>query len=147
MRKILNMNIGNKKTNPKKASYVTKSQLQKSVSSLFMAFKLKETGQITENYVEFENFIPSITLNMSLIYKGKAPNNFDVQHWYNSSHYTKQLDISRLMNKVALDHHFICYLSQLSKTRSKRDRYIIVNPILSEDPNIIGYFFHFEYTW
>lgn len=131
------MNIKSKKK--QKPTYVTQNQLQRSISSLKMAFTLRETGQMTENCVIFDNIQPGVTLKMSLIYKNEAPYNFDVRHWYDSSHYFKQLALSNLMNKLAPNNRQSLYQPKSSQ------KFVTSDPIPGENPYIIGYFVQYIY--
>lgn len=133
-----------KNNNMNKTSYVTIGQLRTSPSSYSIGSTLMVTGQLTENYVEFANFIPGITLYMSLIYKYQAPNNLDVQEWYENKPYHLKLKISNLMHKLALDQNFLIHFLN-NRTTNRQVRLRTTDPVNGEHSDIIGYYFRYEY--
>ena len=127
---------------------VTERELRASKGSMFMGMKLMKTGQLTENSVIFDDFygIPGFNVHLSLIYRDKAPIDFDVMEWYNTRPLFLQERISDLMyqvtfsNKMAIEDFF-------NQERGYKMIRCITSDIVEGDSrNLIGYLFNIEYN-
>ena len=127
---------------------VSKAEIQKSQSSLTIATKAKQSGQLTENSSIFDLKIAGkdcgISVSLGLIFNKKVNSNFDVVNWYNSKSDVMKQRISDLMHKVAFDRNFVnTWLTQDSGT--SMFRCITSDPVKNDDKNILGYLFEITY--
>lgn len=126
---------------------VTERELRVSKSSMIMGLKLMKTGQLTENSVIFDDFLgmPGICVHLSLIYRDKAPIDFDVMDWYNTRPLFLQERISDLMIDITCNKKVIeDFLA--SKSGKKMVRCITSDIVEGDSKKLIGYLFNIEYN-
>ena len=127
---------------------VTERELRASKASMVMGMRLMKTGQLTENSVIFDDFlgIPGFCVNLSLIYRDKAPIDFDVMDWYNTRPVFLQERISELMFDVTFSNKNAIEQFLASKSGHKMVRCISSDIVEGDSKKLIGYFFNIEYN-
>lgn len=127
---------------------VTEGELRASKASMVMGLRLMKTGQLTENSVIFDDFlgIPGFCVNLSLIYRDKAPIDFDVMDWYNTRPVFLQERLSELMFDVTFSNKKAIEEFLASQSGHKMVRCISSDIVEGDSKKLIGYFFYIEYN-
>jgi hypothetical protein len=140
------MSIFTKNRIRKSVRKVTEKELRASKSTFMMTSKLIRTGQLTENSVIFDDIVKGsgINVHLSLIFRDKAPVEFNVLSWYRGlSDVMKERVSSLMLNIVFNEEKMEFFLKSESGTRLVRC--ITSDVVTGENRNLIGYLFNIEY--
>ena len=123
---------------------ISKSELQKSKSSMMIVDKGLLLGQITENTAifKFNESQYDVEIQMSLIAKGRIRKDFSVVDWYNNQPYSKKDTYSKLFHSQIAEtirQHKNSYTERLG-------RILTIDTIPGESKNLIGYVFSITST-
>lgn len=126
---------------------VTEKELRASKSTIQITSKLIRSGQLTSNSVIFDDIVKSSGCNvhLSLIYRDKAPIEFDVLSWYKGKSYTMKERISELMLGIVFNEERVKHFLE-QEAGMRMVRHITSDVVTGEDKNLIGYLFNIEYN-
>ena len=125
---------------------VTEKELRASKSTFMMTSKLIGTGQLTENSVIFDDIVKGseINVHLSLIFRDKAPVEFNVLSWYRGLSDVMKERVSSLMLSIVFNEEKMEFFLK-SETGTRMVRGITSDVVTGENRNLIGYLFNIEY--
>jgi len=124
---------------------VTKKDIQKSTSSLYLASKAKTSGQLTENSAifQFNTESANIEVSLGLIFNKPISPDYDVLGWYNAKSDVMKIRISDLMKDITFNESG---MAAISNNAQATQRIMTADPVKNENPNILAYLFEITYT-
>ena len=130
----------------KSVKKITEKELRASKSTLIMTSKLIRTGQLTENSVIFDDIVKGsgINVHLSLIFRDKAPVEFNVLSWYRGLSDVMKERVSSLMLRIVFNEEKMEYFLK-SEYGTRLVRCITSDVVTGENRNLIGYLFNIEY--
>ena len=125
---------------------VTEKELSESKSTIMITSKLIRTGQLTENSVIFDDIVKGsgINVHLSLIFRDKAPVEFNVLSWYRGLSDVMKERVSSLMLSIVFNEEKMEFFLK-SESGTRLVRCITSDVVTGENRNLIGYLFNIEY--